>query len=71
MAYADVYAAHALYGFLAPGTAFVLLGLVALATLAAALLHGPALAGLGLVGAYVAPLLVTSQRLPSGQSVRN
>ena len=62
VAYADVYAAHALYGFLAPGTAFVLLGLVALATLAAALLHGPALAGLGLVGAYVAPLLVASQR---------
>ena len=62
VAYADVYAAHALYGFLAPGSAFVLLGLVALATLAAALLHGPALAGLGLVGAYVAPLLVASQR---------
>ena len=53
VAYADVYAAYALYGFLAPGSAFVLLGLVALATLAAALLHGPALAGLGLVGAYV------------------
>ena len=34
--------------------------LVALATLAAALLHGPALAGLGLVGAYVTPLLVAS-----------
>ena len=62
VAYADVYAAHALYGFLAPGTAFILLGLVALATLAAALLHGPALAGLGLVGAYVTPLLVASQR---------
>jgi uncharacterized membrane protein len=60
VAYADIYAAHALYGFLAPGTAFVLLGLVALATLAAALLHGPALAGLGLVGAYVTPLLVVS-----------
>ena len=52
VAYADVYAAYALYGFLAPGVAFMLLGLVALATLAAALLHGPALAGLGLVGAY-------------------
>ena len=35
---------------------------MALATLAAALLHGPALAGLGLVGAYVTPLLVASQR---------
>src|SRR5262245_40456235 len=63
VAYADVYAAHALYGFLAPATAFILLGAVALATLAAALLHGPALAGLGLVGAYIAPLLVASDKL--------
>ncbi len=60
VAYADVYSAYALYDFLAPGVAFVLLGVVALATLAAALLHGPALAGLGLVGAYVTPLLVAS-----------
>jgi uncharacterized membrane protein len=60
VAYADVYAAYALYGFLGAGTAFVLLGIVALATLAAALLHGPALAGLGLVGAYVTPLIVSS-----------
>jgi len=62
VAYADVYAAYALYGFLVPGLAFILLGLVALATLAAALLHGPALAGLGLVGAYVTPLLVASDQ---------
>jgi uncharacterized membrane protein len=62
VAYADVYAAYALYDFLAPGIAFILLGLVALATLAAALLHGPALAGLGLVGAYVTPLLVSTGR---------
>lgn len=60
VAYADVWAAHVLYEFLSPGTAFVLLGLVALATLAAALVHGPALGGLGLVGAYVTPLLVSS-----------
>jgi uncharacterized membrane protein len=60
IAFADVYAAYALYDFLAPGTAFILLGLVALATLAAALLHGPALAGLGLVGAYVTPVLVST-----------
>jgi uncharacterized membrane protein len=51
IAYAVVYAAYGLYGFLSPEFAFVLLGIVALATLAAALLHGPALAGLGLVGA--------------------
>ncbi|HEY6257984.1 MAG TPA: DUF2339 domain-containing protein [Xanthobacteraceae bacterium] len=60
IAYADIYAAYALYGFLGPGAAFLLLGVVALATLAAALLHGPALAGLGLVGAYVTPILVAS-----------
>ena len=62
VAYATVYAAYALYGFVGPALAFILLGVVALATLAAALLHGPALAGLGLVGAYVAPLLVASDK---------
>ena len=60
-AYATVYAAFALYGFLSPAVAFVLLGIVALATLAAALLHGPALAGLGVAGAFITPLLVPSE----------
>jgi uncharacterized membrane protein len=59
-AYATVYAAYGLYGFLNPAVAFVLLGIVALATLAAALLHGPALAALGLVGAFVTPLLIST-----------
>jgi uncharacterized membrane protein len=59
-AYATVYAAFALYDFLSPAAAFLLLGLVALATLAAALLHGPALAGLGVAGAFVTPLLVSA-----------
>lgn len=59
-AYATVYAAFALYDFLSPAAAFILLGIVALATLAAALLHGPALAGLGVAGAFVTPLLVAS-----------
>jgi uncharacterized membrane protein len=62
VAYATVYAAYALYQFLPPGAAFILLGIVALLTLAAALLHGPALAGLGVVGAFVTPLLVASDR---------
>jgi uncharacterized membrane protein len=62
VAFATVYAAYALYGFLAPASAFILLGLVALGTLAAALLHGPALAGLGVVGAFVTPLLVSSEQ---------
>src|SRR5712672_1538819 len=60
--YATVYAAYALYGFLDPALAFVLLGVVALTTLLAALLHGPALAALGLVGAEVTPLLVSADR---------
>ena len=60
IAYADIWAAYELYKFLSPAAAFVLLGIVALATLAAALLHGPALAGLGLVGAYVTPIVVST-----------
>src|SRR5882757_7242538 len=60
--FATVYAAYALYDFLVPATAFILLGMVALGTLAAALLHGPALAGLGIVGAFVTPILVSSNK---------
>jgi uncharacterized membrane protein len=62
VAFGTVYAAYALYDFLSPATAFVALGLVAIATLAAALLHGPALAGLGVVGAFVTPALVSSDK---------
>ncbi len=62
VAFATVYAAYALYGFLAPATAFILLGMVALGTLAAALLHGPALAGLGVAAAFVTPMLVSSAK---------
>ena len=60
VAYATVYAAYDLYGFLPPALAFLLLGAVALSTLAAALLHGPALAALGLIGAYLTPILVAA-----------
>jgi uncharacterized membrane protein len=62
VAFATVYAAYALYGFLAPATAFILLGMVALGTLAAALLHGPALAGLGVAAAFATPILVSSEK---------
>jgi uncharacterized membrane protein len=62
VAFATVWAAYALYGFLAPGAAFLMLGIVALVALAAAMLHGPALAALGLVGAEVTPLLVASEK---------
>ena len=59
-AFGSVYAAHALYGFIGAAPAFLALGGVGLASLALASLHGPALAGLGLVGAEAAPLLVSS-----------
>ena len=57
-AFAVAYAAYSLYELIGPTTAFLLLGLVSVATMAAAALHGPALAGLGLVAALVSPLLV-------------
>jgi uncharacterized membrane protein len=62
VAFGTVYAAYALYDFLAPASAFILLGIVALGTLAAALLHGPMLAGLGIVAAFGTPLLVSSEK---------
>ncbi len=62
VAFGTIYASYALYDFLAPATAFIVLGMVALGTLAAALLHGAALAGLGLVAAFATPILVSSNR---------
>ena len=55
-----LYAAHALYGFIGPELAFVALGATGLGAMVAALLHGPTLAGIGLVGALATPLLVGS-----------
>jgi uncharacterized membrane protein len=60
-AFGTVYAAHALYGFVGPAAAFVLLGIIGVATMLAAALHGPALAGLGLAGSLVVPMFVSSQ----------
>lgn len=59
-AFATIYAAHALYGFLGSASAFVLLGATGILTMLASALHGPALAGLGLAGAFATPLLVSS-----------
>ncbi|GAA2850704.1 putative membrane protein [Aminobacter aminovorans] len=55
-----IYAAHGIYGFIGAGPAFGLLGIVGVATIAAALAHGQALAGLGLLGSMVTPVLVAS-----------
>jgi uncharacterized membrane protein len=59
--FGTVYAAHGVYGFIGPALAFTLLGAIGVATIAAALVHGQALAGIGLLGAMVTPMLVASQ----------
>ena len=59
-AFGSVYAAHAVYGFIGPASAFTLLGLIGAGTLLAATVHGPTLAGLGLAGSLLTPMLVAS-----------
>ncbi|MCB1386452.1 MAG: DUF2339 domain-containing protein [Nitratireductor sp.] len=59
-AFASLYAGHALYGFFGPALTFVGLTLIGLASLALSAVHGPKLAALGVIGAYLVPLLVTS-----------
>ncbi|TVQ73837.1 MAG: DUF2339 domain-containing protein [Chromatiaceae bacterium] len=56
--YGALLAALHLYALLDPGIVFVLLAGVSLLTMAQALLHGPILAAIGLLGAFVVPLLV-------------
>ncbi|HVH73628.1 MAG TPA: DUF2339 domain-containing protein [Stellaceae bacterium] len=58
--FSSLYAAHALYALLPAGFAFLLLAVTAGTTVAQSLRHGPLVAALGLVGAYVVPLLVTT-----------
>jgi uncharacterized membrane protein len=55
-----IYAAHALYHFIGPVTAFIVLGAAGLAAMVSAALHGPALARLGLTATLATPLLVQS-----------
>lgn len=58
---ATVYTAYGLYDFIGETTAFALLALVSLGTLALSLLHGQALAGLGLAASLATPALVSSE----------
>ncbi|SOC86180.1 Uncharacterized membrane protein [Ensifer adhaerens] len=53
-----IYTAYGFYDYLGATTAFVLLSLVALLTVALSLAHGQALAGLGLLAALVTPALI-------------
>lgn len=59
--FGTVYAAYAIYGFVGPAFAFTTLGAIGVATIVAALVHGQALAGIGLVGSMATPALVSSQ----------
>ncbi|NEI69886.1 DUF2339 domain-containing protein [Rhizobium lusitanum] len=58
--FGSTYAAHGVYGFIGPAIAFVLLALISLATLGLSLLHGQALAGLGLLASMATPALIAS-----------
>lgn len=58
--FGTVYSAHAVYGFIGPTLAFTLLGIIGVATVAAALVHGQALGAIGLIGSYATPALVAS-----------
>jgi uncharacterized membrane protein len=55
-----IYVAHGVYNYFGPATAFILLGAVSFATLGLSLIHGQALAGLGLLASFATPMLVAS-----------
>ena len=59
--FATVYSAYALYGFLGPIPAFILLAACSFGALSASWLHGPSLAALGLLGSYATPALVATE----------
>lgn len=66
--FATVYAAYALYNFLDPLVAFMLLAAVSFVALFASWHHGPGIAALGLIGSYATPALVSTQS-PSAWSL--
>ena len=59
--FASVYAAYALYGLVAPLTAFVGLAAIGIGSLALSRWQGPFIATLGLVGSYATPALIPSE----------
>ncbi len=58
--FAVLLASMRIYGLLSPATTFLLLALVAMLTMWLAYLHGPALAAIGMIGAYLVPIMVSS-----------
>ncbi|WP_417431208.1 DUF2339 domain-containing protein [Kiloniella sp.] len=58
--YGSIYAAYGLYDLISPLFAFVLLTIVAIAGLGLSLLQGPLIAAMGMAGAFVIPMLVST-----------
>lgn len=58
--YGALLAAMRLYDLIGPGVAFGAMAVVALGAMALALLHGPVLAAFGMLGAYLVPILVST-----------
>lgn len=58
--YAALLAALHLYSLLSPGVVFALLAIVSVLTMLLALRYGPVLAILGILGAYLVPMLVSN-----------
>lgn len=58
--FAVTYVAYEFYGYLSPFAAFALLAAVSFATIGLSLLHGQALAGLGLLASMLTPALVAT-----------
>ncbi|WP_419902952.1 DUF2339 domain-containing protein [Kiloniella sp.] len=58
--YGSIYSAYGLYDLIPPLLAFILLTVVAIAGLGLSLLQGPLIAAMGMAGAFVIPLLVST-----------
>lgn len=59
--FASVYGAYGLYGLLSPLVTFAALVVISLVAVVLSFSHGMVIAGLGLTGAYVVPLLVQTE----------
>ncbi|MCR6498812.1 DUF2339 domain-containing protein [Shinella sp. CPCC 101442] len=59
--FAVTYVSYEFYGYVGPATAFVLLAAVSFLTIGLSLLHGQALAGLGLLASMLTPALVATE----------
>lgn len=66
--FAVTYVSYEFYGYFGPVTAFVLLAAVSFTTIGLSLLHGQALAGLGLLASLLTPALVATEE-PSAWSL--